>query len=295
MEKIEKSVNKIICGDALKTLRKLPGESVHLVVTSPPYWNLADYGVEGQIGQTDYGTYIADLLDVWVECERALIPNGKLCINTPIVPVPKKVDNSSHTRKYLNVNNDIEASIIGSDKCSLERYSLFIWQKQTSVKMFGSYPYPPNLYEDNTIEFINVFVKPGKPRKLPKPVKEASKLTQKQWLNLTMQVWPIYPRDVKRAKGHPAPFPVALPLRLIMMYTFRAAPEHGFEGDIALDPFNGTGATCVAAKLSGRRHIGIDLNPEYCKMARKRLKGASDKIPDIMLPRVKIKQNSDRN
>lgn len=286
---IDELVNQIHCGDAVEFLRRLPPDSVHLIVTSPPYWNLVDYGVAGQIGQSGYDQYLDDMLDVWAEAERVLIPNGKLCINTAIVPVPKKVDNRSHTRHLKNVNNDIECSILRGSRCSLQRYSLFIWQKQTSVKMFGSYPYPPNLYEDNTIEFINVFVKPGKPRRLPKAVKERSRLTQEEWLNLTMQIWPIYPEDVARAGGHPAPFPVRLPQRLIRMYTFAAAPEEGFPGDIVLDMFCGTGATCVAAKATGRRYIGSDLNPDYCAFAQERL-GIGPICPvDICIPRVKLK------
>ncbi|MBM4038590.1 MAG: site-specific DNA-methyltransferase [Planctomycetes bacterium] len=280
-----------MCGDAADSLRQLPSDSVHLIVTSPPYWNLVDYGVAGQIGQTGYEKYLDELLEVWAEAERVLVPNGKLCINTAIVPVPKKDDNSSHTRHLKNLNNDIEFSILSGGRCRLQRYSLFIWQKQTSVKMFGSYPYPPNLYEDNTIEFINVFVKPGKPRSLPKAVKERSKLTQEQWLNLTMQIWPIYPEDVARTGGHPAPFPVKLPQRLILMYTFAAVPEAGFPGDIVLDPFSGTGATCLAAKSTGRRYIGIDLNPDYCAFARHRL--GLDKLAavDIRIPRVKLRSS----
>jgi len=281
-------VNQVLCGDAAKVLRRLPDASVHLVVTSPPYWNLADYGVEGQIGQSSYERYLDDLLEVWAEVERVLIPNGKLAINTAIVPVAKKEDNSSHTRQLKNLNNDIEYSILYRGRCALQRYGLFIWQKQTSVKMFGSYPYPPNLYEDNTIEFINVFVKPGKPRSLPAAVKERSRLTLDQWLNLTMQVWPIYPEDVARTGGHPAPFPVKLPQRLILMYTFAAVPEADFPGDIVLDPFCGTGATCLAAKSTGRRYIGIDLNPDYCSFARRRLEAPDLDPQDITLPRVKV-------
>jgi len=290
---IERFANAVHCGDSAAVMRRLPDESVHLIVTSPPYWDLVDYGVEGQIGQSSYDRYLDDLLDVWVEAERVLVPNGKLCINTAIVPVPKKVDNNSHTRKLRNLNNDIEFSILRGGRCSLQRYSLFIWQKQTSVKMFGSYPYPPNLYEDNTIEFINVYVKPGKPRRLPKAVKEASKLTQEEWLNLTMQIWPIYPEDVARTGGHPAPFPTLLPRRLILMYTFAAAPEHGFPGDIVLDMFCGTGATCVAAKATGRRYIGIDLNPEYCDFARHRLEPNRYPPIDIRIPRVKLRSSKE--
>ena len=289
---IEQFANQILCGDAAETLRQLPSDSVHLIVTSPPYWNLVDYGVEGQIGQSSYDKYLDDLLQVWLEAERVLIPNGKLCINTAIVPVPKKGDNSSHTRKLKNLNGDIESSILHSGRSALQQYSLFIWQKQTSVKMFGSYPYPPNLNEDNTIEFINVFVKPGKPRSLPKAVKERSKLTQEQWLNLTMQIWPIYPEDVARSGGHPAPFPIKLPQRLTLMYTFAAAPEADFPGDIVLDPFCGTGATCLAAKSAGRRFIGIELNPDYAAFARHRLGLADLPPPDIRIPRVALKPSS---
>lgn len=286
---IEAFANQVLCGDAAQVLSQLPDDAVHLIVTSPPYWNLVDYGVEGQIGQASYEKYLDDLLEVWAQVERVLVPNGKLCINTAIVPVPKKGDNRHHTRQLKNLNNDIEYSILYRGRCALQRYGLFIWQKQTSVKMFGSYPYPPNLYEDNTVEFINVFVKPGKPRSLPKAVKERSRLTQEQWLNLTMQVWPIYPEDVARTGGHPAPFPVKLPQRLILMYTFAAVPEAGFPGDIVLDPFSGTGATCLAAKSTGRRFIGIDLNPDYCAFARHRLGLAALEPVDIRIPRLRLK------
>ncbi len=288
---IDVFANRILCGDAERVMRQLPAESVHLIVTSPPYWNLVDYGRRGQIGQGSYETYLADLLGVWRQAQRVLIPNGKLCINTPIVPVPKKAMNAGHTRHLKNINNDIEASILNDRECRFERFSLFVWQKQTSVKMFGSYPYPPNLYEDNTIEFINVYVKPGRPRKLPKAVKEASRLTQEMWLNLTMQVWPIYPEDVARSGNHPAPFPVALPQRLILMYTFAAVEKEGFAGDIVLDPFNGTGATCAAAKATGRRYIGIDLNAEYCAFARRRLESRSASPADVKIPRLKVRRH----
>jgi DNA modification methylase len=118
-------------------------------------------------------------------------------------------------------------------------------------------------------------VKPGKPRVLPAAVKEASRLTEQQWLNLTRQVWHIYPEDVRRVR-HPAPFPEALANRLIAMYTFGAARTEGggFPGDIVLDPFNGTGATCVAAKRLGRRYIGIDLSPDFSLSAAERLRRA---------------------
>ena len=281
-------VNRIVCSDALENLRALPAECISLVVTSPPYWNVVDYGVEGQIGHTSYEQYLEDLLLVWRDTERVLIPNGKLAIVTPIMPIPKKIINNQHTRHLKNLNNDIEQTILASLP-GLQRYGLFVWQKQTSTKMFGSYPYPPNIYEDNTIEFINVFVKGGRPPWLPKEAKEPSKLTQREWRNLTMQVWPIYPEDVSRSGGHPCPFPVVLPQRLIMMYTFAESPKSGFAGDIVLDMFNGTGATCVAARALRRNWIGIDIHPGYCEIARSRIERETVDPYAIMLQRVSVR------
>ncbi len=282
-------VDKIVCGDATRALRELPDACVALIVTSPPYWNAVDYGVDGQIGQTSYDAYTAELLEVWREAERVLIPNGKLAIVTPILPIPKSEMASQHTRHLKNIAFDIESSILRSE-LALHRYGLFVWQKQTSKKMFGSYPYPPNIYEDNTIEFINVYVKDGVPPPLEKIAKQPSLLSQDEWRNLTMQVWPMYPEDVQRAGGHPAPFPTVLPLRLIRMFSFAACPERGFEGDIVVDMFNGSGATTLAAKASNRRWMGIDLNPEYCAHAIRRLHDVSSVSPHlIMLEEARVR------
>jgi len=281
-------VNRIIQGDALDNLRALPGECVSLAVTSPPYWNVVDYGAEGQIGHTSYEAYLQDILAVWKETERVLIPNGKLAIITPIMPISKKVISNQHTRHLKNLNNDIEQTILASLP-RLQRYGLFVWQKQTSTKMFGSYPYPPNIYEDNTIEFINVFVKAGKPPSLPKEAKDPSKLSQQEWRNLTMQVWPIYPEDVSRSGGHPCPFPVVLPQRLIMMYTFGRSPDTDFAGDIVLDMFNGTGASCVAARALHRNWIGIDIHAGYCGIARNRVEHEGVDPHAVMLQRVSVR------
>ncbi len=257
--------NSIVCGDARVVMRTIPSESVQLIITSPPYWNLADYGVPEQIGQSSYEQYLHDLLGVWVECERVLVPNGKLCINTPIIPVPKKDTPELHTRELKNLNNDIEALILSATR--LNRYSFYVWQKQTTEKMFGSYPYPPNIFENNTLEFISVFVKPGAPAKLSKEVKEASRLTQEEWLDLTRQIWWIYPEDVTRNGHHPAPFPELLPMRLIRMYSFGSFVNKDFPGDVVLDPFGGIGTTALAAKTLGRRYISIDISPKYTEMA----------------------------
>ncbi len=289
-------INKLICGDALQELENIESDSIALVVTSPPYWNMIDYDVEGQYGQCSYDEYLGQMLDVFAETQRVLRPNGKLAIVTPIVPLSKSIDDSTHTRKLANISNDIEFKILRSTRSKLlHRFSLYIWQKQTTKKMFGSYPYPPNIYEDNTIEFINVFVKDGKPPKVSKDVKEYSKITQEEWLNLSMQVWPIMPTDVQRTKGHPAPFPTEIPRRLIAMYTFRAVPELNFDGDIVLDMFNGSGSTTLAAFQMGRQYIGIDLNIDYCRMAERRIRSIQPMdSPNLIIDRIKMPSKTNK-
>jgi len=287
-------INKIICGDALSEMKNFDDNSISLIVTSPPYWNLVDYEVEGQYGQGTYEEYLNQMLQIYIESERILEPNGKIALVVPIVPLPKAVDDSTHTRKLLNLSSDIEQKVLNSNT-SLHRFSLYIWQKQTTKKMFGSYPYPPNIYEDNTIEFINVFVKDGQPKKLAKEIKERSIMKQEEWLNLSMQVWPIMPTNIQRknGKGHPAPFPVEIPRRLIAMYTFKAAPELNFDGDIVFDMFNGSGSTCVAAAEMNRRFIGIDINIEYCKISEERIKSIKPNIsPNLIIDKIKMPSKS---
>jgi DNA modification methylase len=266
-------VDRVICGDSASVLSRLPSGSVSLAITSPPYWNLVDYGFEGQIGQGSYADYRARLTEVWREVARVLRPNGKFALNVPLMPIQKAVSErhfgKTHTRFLIDLYSDLRQDILRETE--LLAYGLFIWEKQTTEKMFGSYPYPPNLYERNYIEFIAVFVKPGEPPKVPSEVKDAAKLTQRQWMELTSQIWWMYPENIPRNTGHPAPFPEALPNRLINMYTFPGVESAGFPGDIVLDPFAGWGTTCVAAKRLKRRFVGIDLSPAFCNHALTRL------------------------
>jgi DNA modification methylase len=263
----EKIESYLKTGDSLKLIKELPENSVHLVVTSPPYWNAVKYENKNYIGCDSYNEYLTDLQKIWIECERILKPNGKLCINSPIMPIPKKIIGNHHIRHVKNINNDIEYSIM--TKTDLQRYGLFIWQKQTSKLMFGSYPYPGNILEQNTVEFINVFVKEGKPEQRGKEHKERYKLTQKEWLDLTQQVWFMYPEDVSRVKNHPAPFPEKLPARLIKLYTMGSYKE--YPGDVVLDPFCGLGTTPYVAYTMNRRYVGFDISDEYIEYAKNRL------------------------
>ena len=287
---MEELINKITCDDALKTMKQIHDNSISLIVTSPPYWNLIDYGVDGQYGQCSYDDYLEQMLLVFKESVRILEPNGKIAYITPIVPLSKTADSSNHTRKLLNISSDIERRVLDAN-IGLNRFSLYIWQKQTSKKMFGSYPYPPNIYEDNTIEFINVLVKEGTPKKLPQEVKEYSRLSQEEWLNVSMQVWPIMPTNINRKNkgGHPAPFPLEIPNRLIAMYSFAKAEEFGFKGDIVLDMFNGSGSTTLSAFISKRRFIGIELNIDYCNIARERIANIDKNMArNLIIDKIKM-------
>jgi modification methylase len=273
----EEHIGTIVLGHSAQVMSQYPSECVDLIVTSPPYWTAVEY--EGQQNQwPSYEHYLIDLMTVWRECARVLRPNGKLCINSPIMPIPKEII-QQHTRHVKNIAFDLEHLVLS--ETSLQRYSLFIWQKQTSKLMFGSYPFPGNILENNTIEFINVYVKPGKPPKFSSAVKEANKLAQEEWVDLTQQVWFMYPEDVKREGDHPAPFPEKLPGRLMRMYTYGAAK--GFPGEIVLDPFCGTGTACAVAKRMGRRYIGIDISPAYIGLARERVAAARPNDPLTLL------------
>ena len=265
---MENIINKLHCADSKKFLTKVDDECIDLIITSPPYWNAVEYEKNKKY---TYEKYIDFLFEIWCECERILKPNGKLAINTPILPIPQDIIKQD-TRHIKNINNDIEKSIL--ENLNLNLFSLYIWQKQTSKLMFGSYPYPGNLLENNTIEFINIFVKPGKSKKKPDYVKNANKIKQREWTDLIQQVWFMYPQDVKRLKNHPAPYPEKLPARLMRMFTSGATKS--FKGDIVLDPFVGTGTTCVAAKKMKRQFIGIDNEKSYIEYAKGRLSKAKE-------------------
>jgi DNA modification methylase len=278
---IERIVDQLFVGHSAQILAEFPAGCIDLVITSPPYWNAVEY--EGQINPwASYETYLKDMLSVWRECARVLRPNGKLCINAPIMPIPKELI-QQHTRHLKNIAFDMEHQILC--ETDMERYSLFVWQKQTSKMMFGSYPYPGNIIENNTIEFINVYVKPGKPPKFDADTKAANELTRTEWLDLAQQVWFMYPEDVKRDGDHPAPFPTKLPARLMRLYTYGAVAH--FPGEIVLDPFVGTGTTCAVAKTMGRRYVGIDINPAYVKIAQERIRDAPGHEPLLLVGRAK--------
>jgi len=274
---------RLICGHAAAVMGDWPDGCIDLIVTSPPYWNAVAYD-NASAPWRDYHTYLADMLSVWEQCARVLRPNGKLCINAPIMPIPKRII-AQHTRHLKNIAFDMEATILA--ETDLARYSLFIWQKQTSKMMFGSYPYPGNILENNTAEFINVYVKPGRPPRFAPEVKQANRLSRAEWLDLTQQVWFMYPEDVKRGRDHPAPFPMKLPARLMRLYTLGA--EGDYPGALVLDPFVGTGTTCAVARSMRRRWVGIDISCTYLDMARRRIARTPSIAPPLLVGRPRYK------
>ncbi|MDR2772676.1 MAG: site-specific DNA-methyltransferase [Elusimicrobiota bacterium] len=252
-------------------MTELPDNSVQLIVTSPPYFNIKDYSldgyqknkkskkVDGQIGDiADYQKYIDEMVLVWKECERVLKPNGKLIINTPLMPMLKKNLITHYNRHIFDINSDIEHSVLY--KTGLFLLDVYIWNRTNPSKklMFGSYPYPRNFYAQNTIEFITVFVKDGIPENnLPKKIKEQSKLTQKEWVEFTKQIWniPIPGKGDVAFGEHSAIMPEEIVRRCVRLFTF--------VGDVVLDPFAGSGTTLKVAKELGRNFVGYEISKSY--------------------------------
>ena len=262
--------DKVYFDDA-REMKEVPNNSIHLIITSPPYFNVKDYSldgyqnkskggrVKGQIGDiSDYPKYISEMLLVWKECERVLKPNGKLIINTPLMPMLKKNLSTHYNRHIFNINSDIEHSILnGTDLFLLDVY---IWNRTNSSKklMFGSYPYPRNFYAQNTIEFITVYVKNGVPEnRLSSDIKEKSKLTQKEWVEFTKQIWdiPIPGREDIAFGEHSAIMPEEIVRRCVRLFTCIE--------DVVLDPFAGSGTTLKVTMELGRHYVGYEISKTY--------------------------------
>ena len=271
-------LNEIFFTDSRKMV-ELPDNSVNLIITSPPYFNIKDYSldgyqqkkksekIKGQIGDIrDYKKYVKEMLSVWKECERVLKPNGKLCINTPLMPMLKKNLNTHYNRHIFNINSDIEQSILTDTNLFL--LDLYIWNRTNPTKklMFGSYPYPRNFYSQNTVEFIAVYVKDGASQNgLPAEIKEQSKLTQKEWTEYTKQIWNIpIPNKKDLAFGeHSAIMPEEIVKRCVKLFTF--------VGDLVLDPFAGSGTTLKVAKELDRNYIGYEISESYKEIIQLKL------------------------
>ena len=262
-------INKVFFSDA-RYMKEVPDNSVQLIITSPPYYNIKDYSkdgwqksrhsekIEGQIGDIgNFQLYINELLKVWQECERILKPNGKLVINTPLMPMLRKNLTTHYNRHIFYINSSIENLILSRTKLFL--LDIYIWNRKNPTKklMFGSYPFPANFYAQNTIEFITVYVKDGVPVEVSKEIKEKSRLTQREWVEYTQQVWTIpVPNKKDLAFGrHSALMPEEIVLRCVKLFSF--------VGDIVLDPFAGSGTTLKVVKELKRSFVGYEICKSY--------------------------------
>ena len=262
-----------------KQMSELKESSIDLIITSPPYFNIKNYSMDGKqltkhssekkddigLNQT-FDNYIKELLIVWKECERVLKPNGKLCINSPLMPMLKSDVKTHYNRHIFDLQSSIQQSIINNT--SLFLYDLYVWNRTNPSKrlMFGSYPYPRNFYAQNTIEFIAVFVKDGiNKNKIIKKVKDSSKLSQKEWLDYTKQIWEIpVPNKGDLAFGiHSAIMPEEIVRRCIKLFSF--------ENDLVLDPFTGSGTTLKVAKELNRKYVGYEIYEKYSDVINKKL------------------------
>ena len=251
---------KIVIGDSRK-MTEIKNNSIDLVVTSPPYWHIKDYGVPGQIG---YGQslheYLKDLYRVWKECYRVLKPGRRLCIN-----IGDQFARSIIYGRYKVI--PLHAEFIAQcEDIGFDYMGSIIWQKKTTMNttgganVMGSYPYPPNGMIEIDYEFILIFKKPGKSEKVPKEIKEKSKLTKEEWREYFYGHW--YFGGAKQIE-HEAMFPEELPKRLIKMYTFI--------GDTILDPFLGSGTTVKEALNLRRNAIGYEINEKFLEIIKEKL------------------------
>lgn len=252
--------HKIYFGDS-RALNKIENKSVQLIITSPPYWQLKDYGSNNQIGFNDsYEEYINNLNLVWMECERILSEGCRLCIN-----IGDQFARSVYYGRYKVV--PIRTEIIRfCETLKMDYMGAIIWQKATTMNtsgggaIMGSFPYPRNGILKIDYEFILIFKKLGNPPKPTLEQKENSIMTKEEWNQYFSSHWNF--SGVKQSE-HISMFPEELPKRLIKMFSF--------SGETIFDPFLGSGTTSLAAKNLGRNSIGYEINKEFEPIIRKKV------------------------
>ncbi len=255
-----KTNHKFIIGDSRK-MDDVKDTSVHLVVTSPPYWQLKDYGTADQIGFNDsYENYINNLNLVWKECYRVLNPGCRMLIN-----IGDQFARAVYYGRYKII--PIRTEIIKyCELIGFDYMGAIIWQKRTTMNttggatIMGSYPFPRNGIVEIDYEFILIFKKPGKAPPVDKTIKEQSKISKDKWKEYFSGHWYF---NGARQDNHIAMFPVELPKRAIEMFTFI--------GETVLDPFLGSGTTSLAALISNRNSIGYEINKEFLSIIKEKL------------------------
>jgi DNA modification methylase len=260
------TVHHLHCRDAREM--KLPAESVHLVLTSPPYWTLKEYRqVKGQLGYIgDYEHFLTELDKVWQRCHHALAPGGRLICVVGDVCLSRRKNGGRHTVVPLHASIQEHCRVIGFDNLAP-----IVWHKIANARFeaegngasFLGKPYEPNAVIKNDIEFILMERKPGGYRTPDLPTRILSIISEANHKAWFQQIWTGLTGASTR--HHPAPFPVELAARLIRMFSF--------VGDTVLDPFLGSGTTTLAAAQCGRNSIGVEVDPTYFGYACQRISG----------------------
>jgi DNA modification methylase len=239
------AVNAIFCRSA-ESMAELPEASVHLMVTSPPYNVGKDYDEDFTLAE-----YLAFLKRVWQEVHRVLVPGGRACINVA----------NLGRKPYIPLHAYIIRDMV--DLGFLMRGEI-IWDKGASAAAstaWGSWRSSANPTLRDVHEYILVFSKENFSRK--KLPDRESTISREEFLEFTKSVW-TFPAESAKKVGHPAPFPVELPYRLMQLYTYG--------GEVVLDPFMGSGQTALAALKAGRRFVGYDIDDTYVKLADRRVR-----------------------
>lgn len=264
MDSVPESRSHLLALADGRDLTFLRNESVHLVVTSPPYGSLKEYPEgEGQLGNwPDYDDFLDELDRVWSECYRLLVPGGRICCVVGDVCLSRRKAGRHHV---LPLSSDIT---VRARRVGFDVLTPIIWAKVANIRLeasnstrFLGKPYLPNGIIKNDRETIVMLRKPGGYRKPTPEMEELSRIAKQDYFDWFKPIW----TDVTGAstRDHPAPFPIEIPRRLVRMFSFI--------GDYVLDPFVGTGTTIEAAVQAGRRAIGVDIEPHYVRMARQRL------------------------
>ena len=263
---LTKATLTLCCGDS-REMDWIPSGSVHLVLTSPPYWTLKEYPRhKSQLGLIeDYDAFHDELDKVWKHVYRVLVPGGRLVCVVGDVCLSRR-RHGKHSVMPLHADIVVRARKIGFDNLPL-----ILWYKIANANYevdnrkgpgFLGKPYEPNAIIKNDVEFILMLRKPGGYRQPSDEQREASRLTKEEHQEWFQQVWRGLSGESTRS--HPAPFPEELAYRLVRMFSL--------VGDTVLDPFTGTGTTLLASARCNRNSIGVEIEPSYVKMAKTRLR-----------------------
>jgi DNA modification methylase len=267
----DKTTHRLQLGDA-RNLSWIPDQSVHLVVTSPPYWNLKEYARDNvsQLGDiADYTLFLAELDKVWKQCARVLVPGGRICCVVGDVCVPRK---RAGRHYVMPLHADIQ---VRSRELGLDCLTPVLWQKiangateaEGNGAGFYGKPYQPGSIVKNDTEYILMLRKGGGYRSVQPLQKALSMLTKEEMQGWLRSCWTDLPGVSTTKSKHPAPYPVELAERLIRLFSFA--------GDTILDPFVGTASTTAAAIRAGRNSIGVEIEPTYLEGARQKVEAVA--------------------